>query len=60
MGQFLILLSIVDSFAADPVMKQAISSGTHLVPSPAPSLLQIAMLFGAVVYSCPHRIEMIH
>jgi len=49
-----------NSFAADPVMKQAISSGTHLVPSPAPSLLQIAVLFGAVVYSCPHRIEMIH
>ena len=50
----------VDSFAADPVMKQAISSGSRLVSSPAPSLLQIVVLCGAVVYSGPHRIEMIH
>ena len=50
----------VDSFAANPVMKQAIFSGSCSVHSPARSLLQIVVLCGAVVYSGPHRIEMIH
>ena len=41
-------------YAADPVMKQAISGGSRLMPSLAPSLpLQIGIIFGAVAYIKP-------
>ena len=38
---------IADSFAADPVIKQAISGWSPLMPSLAP-ILQIGLIFGAV------------